>query len=245
MLACDHAGFTEASAPRRLLLPATASVPLVLKIRDSAHRPPAFVHGVHETFVALEGACAPSYLEVRLAPLAAYTLLNVPMNLLNGHIVDVRDLFGAEGRLLADKIQDARDWDRRFEIIDGFLLRRLHEGPRPSAAVRQAWHRLIASGGTASIGPIAVEAGWSHKHLITKFKEQIGLTPKTAARLIRFQRLLGRLEHSPPPRWTQLAADCGYADQAHLIREFREFTGTTPTEFLNQARASGRIGCDT
>jgi hypothetical protein len=60
--------------------------------------------------------------------------------------------------------------------------------------------------------------------------------------LFRFDRMLARLERCPPPRWEPRAADCGYADQAHLVRDFRTFTATTPTDFLAGARASGRLG---
>jgi AraC-like DNA-binding protein len=91
------------------------------------------------------------------------------------------------------------------------------------------------------IGRIASEVGWSHKHLIAKFRQQVGLTPKTAARLVRLEGVWRRLEQRRPLDWGQLARDAGYADQAHLIRDFHEFTGITPTKFLGRlpTRASG------
>jgi AraC-like DNA-binding protein len=85
------------------------------------------------------------------------------------------------------------------------------------------------------IGQIADEVGWSHRHLIARFRRQVGLRPKTAARLVRQQGVWRRLDERRPLDWAQLARDAGYADQAHLVRDFRQFTGTTPTEF--QARS--------
>jgi hypothetical protein len=82
-----YAGFTEATAPRHLVLPATTSVPLVVQLLDSAHRPPAFVMGAYGASSVLEGACAPSYLEVLLAPLGAYTLLGLPMDQPSGQTI--------------------------------------------------------------------------------------------------------------------------------------------------------------
>jgi AraC-like DNA-binding protein len=73
--------------------------------------------------------------------------------------------------------------------------------------------------------------------LITRFRQQVGLPPKTAARLIRFDAVWRRLADRPPARWDQIAAECGYADQAHLIRDFRQFTGATPTEFPTHPQA--------
>ena len=105
-------------------------------------------------------------------------------------------------------------------------------GSSSPAEVRWAWRRLVSSDGAVPIGLLARQAGWSHKHLITKFRQQIGLTPKTAARLLRFEHAWRQLSGGEPAHWDRLAADGGYADQSHLIREFREFTGGTPADFL-------------
>jgi AraC-like DNA-binding protein len=242
LVAGDYAGCTAATAPQHLRLAATVTVPLVVKIVDSAHRPPGFVHGVQDSYAVVDGDCAPSYLEVRLAPLAAYALLGVPMDELSGHLVDLADLLGPEGRRLGERVRDAGTWPGRFGVVDEFLLRRADRGLAASPEVTWAWRRLAATGGAVPIRQLAADVGWSHKHLIDKFKQQIGLPPKTAARLVRFQRLLARLDERPAPRWERIAADAGYADQAHLVRDFREFTGSTPTDFLDGARATGRVG---
>jgi AraC-like DNA-binding protein len=242
-----YAGFTETTEPSRLVLPATTSVPLVLKLRDSAHRPPAFVHGAHGAYSVMEGACAPSYLEIWLAPLGAYTLLGVPMEELRGGVVDLAAVLGVAGRDLAERVRDAATWHRRFEIVDEFLLRRSAAGPNPSPEVAQAWRRLVLTAGEVRIKRVATEVGWSHKHLITRFKQQVGVSPKMAARLVRFERVLCSVTErvlghvtERPARWSEVAATNGYADQAHLVRDFREFTGMTPTEFAAGAGTAGR-----
>jgi hypothetical protein len=94
MLPRGYVGFTEATTPRHLVLPATTSVPLVVKILDSAHRPPAFVMGARGSSMVLEGDCAPSYLEVLLSPLGAYRLLGLPMAELSGQLVDLVEVLG-------------------------------------------------------------------------------------------------------------------------------------------------------
>jgi hypothetical protein len=132
LLARGYAGFTEATVPRHLVLPATTSVPLVVKLLDSPHRPPAFVMGAHGSSTVLEGDCAPSYLEVLLAPLGAYTLLGLPIDQLSGQIVDLVDVLGPAGRRLGDQLRETPSWRRRFALVDVFLLKRLERGPRPS-----------------------------------------------------------------------------------------------------------------
>ncbi|MGP3915419.1 helix-turn-helix domain-containing protein [Nonomuraea sp. 10N515B] len=242
LLARAYSGYrADADQSDRLRRPATTSVSLILKIQDSAHRPPAFVHGAHDSCATIQGACAPSYLEVRLAPIGAYVLLGVPVHEFNASIVDLRDLLGPDSDRLVEKVRAAPDWAYRFRLIDEHLLHRTASGPRPASAVAWAWQRLLATSGTIPIRAIAAEVGWSNKHLIDKFRQQVGLPPKTVARLIRFNRLLSCLDESPLPRWERIAADCGYADQAHLVRDFREFAGTTPTGFLDAARPADRV----
>ena len=232
LLACQYAGFTEATEPGGgFVLPATTSVVLVLKMEESALRPPQFVNGAHGVYAQVDGPCAPSYVEIRLAPLAGYPMLGLPMDELAGQLVDLSDVLGHDGRRLGDLVRDTSDWAARFRVIDQFLLRRLNHGPRVSPEVAFAWSRLVATGGAMSVRRLAGETGWSHKHLITRFRQQVGVPPKRAARLVRFDRVLRRLDDGRP-EWAQLAAELGYADQAHLVREFREFTGTSPGAFL-------------
>jgi AraC-like DNA-binding protein len=242
LLPRGYVGFTEATTPRRLVLPATTAVPLVVKLADSPYRPPAFVMGAHGTSVVLEGDCAPSYLEVVLGPLEAYRLLGLPMNRLSGDTVDLVEVLGADGRRLAEQLRDTPSWRQRFALMDRFLLERLDRGPRPSPEVGWAWRRLVATGGAVPIRQLACEVGWSHKHLLAKFRQQVGLRPKTAGRLIRFNGVWRRLDEDRPLDWGRVAAEVGYADQAHLAREFRQFTGTTPTGFLAQARPADGDG---
>jgi AraC-like DNA-binding protein len=237
LLPRGYAGFTEATTPRHLVLPATSSVPLVLKLADSPYRPPAFVMGAHGSYSVIEGDCAPSYVELLLDPLGAYRLLGLPMAELSGQLVDLADVLGPEGRRLGERLRETPTWRQRFTLLDRFLLGRLEEGLRPSPEVCRAWERLVASGGAVPIAELAEEAGWSHKHLIAKFRQQVGLRPKTAARLVRFERVLGRLDERRGLDWGLLAREAGYADQAHLVRDFHQFTGTTPTRFLAQGRA--------
>jgi AraC-like DNA-binding protein len=239
VLVRDYAGFTEATVPRRLVLPATASVPLVVKLADSPYRPPAFVMGAHDASTVLKGTCARSYLEVILNPLGAYTVLGVPLDQLAGHTVDLIDLLGPGGRRLGERLRESRSWRRRFGLVDRFLLGRLEDGPRPAPEVVWVWRRLVATGGGVPIGRLAAEVGWSHKHLITRFRQQVGLQPKLAARLARLDRVWRRLDQGGELDWGLVAVEAGYADQAHLVRDFGRFTGMTPTQFQARLR-SGR-----
>ena len=167
-----------------------------------------------------------------MAPLGAYRLLGRPIDELGETVVDLQDVFGAPGRRLVELIRDEPTWRGRFAVLDRFLLNAAERGPEPSAEVAWAWRRIVESRGTTAIGPVATEVGWSHKRLITRFARQVGLTPKKAARLVRFEHLLAHVTTDRTTPWPVAAAEAGYADQAHMIRDFHAFTGVTPTEYV-------------
>ena len=99
--------------------------------------------------------------------------------------------------------------------------------PRP-ATVTGPGTRCAAPAASLPIRTLAGELGWSHRHLIARFRREIGLPPKAVARIVRFERALRLARQAEPPAGRRSPGTCGYADQAHLIRDFRAFAGTTP-----------------
>ena len=91
---------------------------------------------------------------------------------------------------------------------------------------------LARSGGRAAIGALAGELGWSHRRLIARFRDADGMPPKRVARILRFERLTALIGADPAFGWARAAAECGFADQAHLVREVRDLSGLTPTRLL-------------
>lgn len=235
----DYHGWVRPQArAERFVLPASLSVQMLVKVEDSALRPPEFVNGVLDTHATIEGGCAPQYLEIALTPLGAYQVMGVRLDHLTGQLVDLHDVFGAEARRLGERVRALPTWAQRFDLLDRFLLARLDRAPAVSPEVRHVWQRLNNTAGAASIGALCREIGWSHKHLITRFRQQVGLTPKRTARISRFEHLLRRLARERSgPDWNRLATVAGYADQSHMIREFRQFLGTTPTAHMMETPA--------
>ena len=208
-----------------MVVPATLETPLGVYVGCSPRRPPALVVGPSGTYTRAEGPCEPAVM-VRLAPLGAYRLLGPAVSEIGGTMVGLEDIVGADARRLSEQVQSARTWEERGRRLDDFLLDRATRGPQPSPEVTHALHLLARSSGKDPIGVVARQVGWSHKHLITRFKQQIGVAPHLAARLLRLSAVWHHLDDDQS--WARVAAECGYADQAHLTREFRRFTGTTP-----------------
>jgi AraC-like DNA-binding protein len=161
-----------------------------------------------------------------LTPLGAHALLGVPLGELANRLVGLEDLLGRRATLLTERLAEAPDWPARFRLLDEVLLTWLRDGPTLTRPMRGAWHRLTTSNGRIRVTALADELGWTRQHLVTRFRRHLGLTPKTVARLARLNLATSMLTNRP---LAEVATACGYADQAHLNRDFRLLTGSTPT----------------
>jgi AraC-like DNA-binding protein len=200
----------------------------------SARHASGFVAGLDDTFSLTETPGAMSGVQVNFTPVGARLFFGLPLRQLARRVVGLEDVFGAEGALLTERLHDAPDWEARFALLDQLLLRRIHEARSVADCVTWAWRRLQASGGVVEIGALADELGFSQKHLISRFNEDLGLPPKLLARLIRFDRVIHQLKSGNLDSWSSIAYAYGYYDQAHLIRDFRQFTGSPPGEYLRR-----------
>ncbi len=207
--------------------------------KDVLQRLDSFVAGLHETFVLVESAQSTDCVQFNLNPLGAYQILGVPMYSIANAEIPLDDLLGRPARRLISQIGACPDWAIRFALLDHFLLERAAHGRTGSPRIIWAWNQLKQSHGQIEVGKLAADLECSKKHLITQFRNEIGLPPKTLARIIRFGRVASLLKHGQSPRWVEIAHHCGYYDQAHLIREFREFAGTTPGDYAGHIRPDG------
>ena len=169
--------------------------------------------------------------ELALTPFGARSLLGVPMHELASRAVSLDELLGAEAARLADRLYSAGTWPARSVLLERVLARRL-DGAAPPAEVAWAWGRLRATAGRARVDAIARELGWSRKRLARAFREHVGLPPKTSARVLRFANAVELIRGDARADWTGIAHRCGYYDQPHFNRDFRQFAGSTPREFL-------------
>jgi AraC-like DNA-binding protein len=193
----------------------------------------SFLAGLHTKPTAVAGERSFSCLELRLTPLGAHRLLRRPMHELAERTVALEELLPGASRL-GDRLREARTWQTRFDLVESALVRRLADAPSPSREVAWAWRQLVASGGRVPVRELGRELEWSPRRLIARFREHVGLAPKAAARVIRFDRAVAALS-AGAPRIAEVAAACGYADQAHLSREFRDLAGTTPARLREPA----------
>jgi AraC-like DNA-binding protein len=288
-----------------LTLILTLDDPLTLAAHPDPRQAPgafaALLGGLHTgpALVVHEGR--QSGVQIALSPLGARCLLGLPAGAVAGTDVAAEDALGHDVREVRERLGEARDWPARFAVVDDWLLRRLarwsadRPGRELPPEVVRAWEVLLARGGTAGVAGLADDVGWSTRHLSARFGTEIGLSPKAAGRVIRFDRArrmlaarariaMGAPEpidarrhgvgdgrrrsvaltgpepadaarteardpasqaahgavvqpagHRPPTRGlalADLAAACGYFDQAHLDRDFRALAGVPPVAWL-------------
>ncbi len=234
------AGFSSWLEPPRPALTLMIDLDGAISV-EHEQLPDSWFGGLTSTYavVGFDGGAYGS-IDLEFNPLGAYRILGMPLSELEGIVVSLEDLFGAHGRALAEQVRALEDWDRRFDVVERFLLARLTRGPGPTPAVEWAWWRLRSSGGNCRVEQLAAEIGCSRRYLLSRFRAEVGLPPKTAGRLVRFEQVCKRLR-AAPTRWAQIAADAGYCDQPHLNRDFRELAGTTPSEFLARCIPGGGV----
>jgi len=201
-------------------------------------RPPqsydALLGGLHTTpAVITHGGCQ-SGIQLQVHPHAARALFGVPAGELAGTDGDAEAMLGRLVERVRNRMGEAATWGERFAALDdelGALVTREAIAGPPDAVVH-AWRLLRSSGGAVPIGTLAEAVGYSGRRLSTLFDAEIGLTPKTAARVIRFDRARRAAQVAAPGALGRIAAEHGYSDQSHLVRDFVAFTGRSPTKWL-------------
>jgi AraC-like DNA-binding protein len=165
-------------------------------------------------------------LQVRLSPVLAHAVLGGSSEL-GGTVAALVDLWGRDATRTEEQLRAATLWDDRFAIAEAALARRFDAGRAVDPEVAFAWGQMVNLRGRVRVEQLTAELGWSRKRLWARFRSQIGLTPKRAAQLVRFDHAAHRLAagHSA----AQVAAESGYADQSHLNRDVMAFAGVTPT----------------
>jgi AraC-like DNA-binding protein len=234
----------EAEHKTERILP-TGTLELVINLRQNelrfydAERPEnctrfsgAIVSGAHgrgfapaeETFV----------IGVHFKPGGAFPFLGLPAGDLADTHVDLETLWGPSAGRLRERLCEARTSAERFQLLQEALLSRLCHGVEQHYAVSAALEMF----GKNQAGPRVREAakylGLSQRRFIQVFKAEVGMTPKLFSRIQRFQQTRTFIQHNPSINWADLAVDLGYFDQSHLIREFLEFSGLSPTDYINR-----------
>ncbi|MGW4099724.1 helix-turn-helix domain-containing protein [Mycobacterium sp. NPDC004974] len=242
-LVTGYGGFFEAAPwpvireelpAARLVLLLSLGEPLCLSRSGEGSGPTraqAALIGVSRTGVVATHSGSQRVLEVELSPLAAMAVFDVTAAELTGQIVELAELWSHTSQLL-DQLRAVVSWADRFQLIEAAVTARTDEGPGLNPVLAGAWREIVDSRGYLGMQVLREQTGWSRKRLAENFRAEVGLPPKAMSGLARFQHAVDLLRRPGRRSLAAVALTCGYYDQAHFNREFRELAGCTPTEFL-------------
>ncbi|MGW2637010.1 helix-turn-helix domain-containing protein [Streptomyces sp. NPDC001348] len=237
----------EARTPRRRLLVPDGVVKVMLGFAApvdvidavASHRLVAaasLVNGLRSTATIGQHRGLLHGVTILLSPPAAYRLFAAPATEWAQLPLDPSDLLGPGLTEVTERLAECPDWPGRFALLDQALATRLDTGPVCRPEVAWAWEELRRSGGRTPVEELAGSTGWSRRHLERWFREQIGLTPKGAAQVLRLQSAL-RLKRAGTP-WAMAAAGAGFYDQPHFSHTFKTMIGLPPGRFHDE-RSTG------
>ena len=236
-------GFHAGLPSRHLTVVISLDEPVdMVAMPDPAHAPAALaalVGGLHAAPVKIRHHGTQVGMQLHVTPAGARALFGMPASALAWCVVPLEDVF-AGSDALCDELRRATSWAVRCTLIEqavGAAItanhRRRHgpdaHDPRPEVA--RALDRLIATNGEMTVAALAEDVGWSRRHLSACFTRELGITPKLFGRVLRFQRAR-RYVVDPGISLGEAAALAGYADQAHMTHEWREFSGSAPGAWL-------------
>jgi AraC-like DNA-binding protein len=219
---------------RHLTFIASIGAPIDVVVQTNPRQAPdtyrCTLGGLQETHALIDDPGAQEGIAIELTPLGSRVLFGMPARELWDTSLELADVVGGVGDELWERLQLADGWTERFAACDDVLTRLAVHNP-VAAELEVCWDLLAASHGTVPVATLAAETGYSRQHLTRRFRDEFGLSPQRAGRVMRFERAR-QLLATPGVTVGQLAARCGYADQSHLTRDVAAFAGCTPSELL-------------
>jgi AraC-like DNA-binding protein len=199
----------------------------------------AFVSGLHLGPLSVESPSDAEMAGIRLRPPGAAAFLRDSPASIAASVVDLDLILGSGVERLRERLAALPELRDRVRLLFGAVARHVGSARPLSSELRGALHAIHARPAAVSVRRLAADSGWSHRHFTARFEAEVGVRPKTYARIARFEAAFAALQTLDRVRWAEFALDRGYSDQAHLVREFRELAGATPTEVLRRRAPDG------
>jgi|CXWL01.1.fsa_nt_gi AraC-like DNA-binding protein len=196
-------------------------------------QPRSFIYGQIEKFIEIEATGKIGILGIRFHPNGLRPFVKFDVNELTGQAVEIRDLWGKDGEILEDGILNACSNEKRIALFEIFLLRRLKEFSETDPVIERCVDSILRSDGNIAIDDLAYQLNIGRRHLERKFISNVGIRPKLLSRITRFRNTLNLIEHKQFTSLTMVAYEGGFYDQAHFIRDFKEFTGLNPKQYFS------------
>lgn len=190
-----------------------------------------WVSGMHKNYLSISAPQDSEMLVIQFKTYGAYPFIQQPIHQLNNKVIGSETLFGKELIDIRAEVLKQNEAIGKFKIVEDWLLSRFAKNKTPDTNILNILSQLKTKPVTESKKIIQTYPN-SQKHLINQFKTYFGLTPKVFHRIFRFNKILKQIQNKQDLIWSQIAYEFGYSDQSHFIKEFKEFSGFNPQEFI-------------
>lgn len=197
---------------------------------SSIIQPRSFVFGQITKYIEIAPTGTSGIISARFLPEGICPFINMPVTSLENRAAPIAEIF-CDGSALEEHIVKANNNEERIQLIERFLLTKLIEPYTIDAITRSCVEAIFQSQGQIGVVELADKINISRRNMERKFSTVVGMSPKQLARVARLQSTLRMLEQKKCASLTSLAYENGYYDQAHFIKDFKEFTGMTPKSF--------------
>lgn len=197
-------------------------------------QPRSFVFGQITTYIEIAPTGITGLVAARFLPDGLKPFLDIPVSSLANKAVAITDVFGEKGKLLEENVIAATDNEVRIKLIESFLLSRLADPQTINVITKDCIDIILKSQGQLDVVELAGKLKINRRNMERKFTAAIGMSPKQLSRVVRLQATLKMLDQKNFTSLTSLAYENGYYDQAHFIKDFKEFTGMSPKSFFSE-----------
>ena len=193
----------------------------------------SWISGMKTDYILIDASVS-NMIGVHFKPGGCYPFVHFPMAELNNQTIHLDEIWGSDVNSLRETILHEPVIEKRFAVLEQYFLAKGKGKMEGHALVSYSVGQLIRSPQQWTIRHLSDKTGVTPKHLITLFKKYVGLSPKMFSRINKFQKVIGLIEAQKKIDWSMLAYECGYFDQAHFIKEFRDFSGINPAAYLDK-----------
>ena len=202
---------------------------------SSIIQPRSFVFGQITTYIEIAPTGITGLVAARFLPDGLKPFLDIPVSSLANKAVAITDVFGEKGKLLEENVIASTDNDERIKLIESFLLSCLADPQTINTITKDCIDIIFKSQGQLDVVELAGKLKINRRNMERKFTAAIGMSPKQLSRVVRLQATLKMLDQKNFSSLTSLAYENGYYDQAHFIKDFKEFAGMSPKLFFSES----------
>jgi AraC-like DNA-binding protein len=198
----------------------------------------SWLSGMHNQYISISSIPDTELIGIRFKAGGIFPFINSNVHNLFNKVVDASEYFTDTIDSLRTSLIREESPQQKLAVLEKWLLEQLRYEDSLNPAIRNACQKIVADPSISTLEQIKTDIPYSEKQFIHNFKHQVGITPKVFQRILRFNQILPKIQQKETVEWAEISEACGYFDQPHFIRDFKQFSGFNPSEFLDSS--SGR-----